>query len=102
MITLAALLLVAAACGQRRFERVIKTDSRYDIVYLDVKCGVFDTRADSLVTKCDYDALSFLKRGGGLRGCRAVQLQEGWHGRDARSAGAEQRDHAGDVSGSSG
>lgn len=62
MIILAALLLVAAACGQRRFERVIKTDLRYDIVYLDGKCGVFDTKADSLVTKCDYDALSFLKR----------------------------------------
>lgn len=62
MIILAALLLVAAACGQRRFKRVIKTDLRYDIVYLDGKCGVFDTKADSLVTKCDYDALSFLKR----------------------------------------
>lgn len=62
MIILAALLLVAAACGQRRFKRVIKTDSRYDIVYLDGKCGVFDTQADSLVTTCDYDSLSFLKR----------------------------------------
>lgn len=62
MIILAALLLVAAACGQRHFERVIKTDSRYDVVYLDGKCGVFDSQADSLVTACDYDSISFLKR----------------------------------------
>ena len=62
MIILTALLLVAAACGQRRLERVIKTGSRYDIVYLDGKCGVFDTQADSLVTTCDYDSISFLMR----------------------------------------
>ena len=61
IIILAALLLIAA-CVQGRFERVTKTGSRYDIVYLDGKCGVFDTQADSLVTTCDYDSLSFLKR----------------------------------------
>ena len=61
IIILAALLLIAA-CVQGRFERVTKTGSRYDVVYIDGKCGVFDSQADSLVTTCDYDSISFLKR----------------------------------------
>ncbi|MBR2015152.1 MAG: hypothetical protein IJ998_07010 [Alistipes sp.] len=32
---------------------------RYNIVYKDNKCGLYDTAADSLVTAVKYDALQF-------------------------------------------
>lgn len=61
IVALAALIL--AGCTQKHFDRVENTPvSRYDIVYDDDRCGVFDTEADSLVTPVEYDSLSFLKR----------------------------------------
>ena len=62
IVALAALLL--AGCTQKRFDRVENTPvSRYDIVYDDDRCGIFDNVADSLVTPLEYESLSFLKRG---------------------------------------
>lgn len=59
----AAAALVLAACAQKRFDRVENTPVfRYDIVYDDDRCGVFDNEADSLVTPIEYDSLSFLRR----------------------------------------
>ena len=59
----AAAALVLAACAQKRFDSVESTPvSRYDIVYDDAMCGVFDNEADSLVTPIEYDSLSFLRR----------------------------------------
>lgn len=59
----AAAALVIAACAQKRFNILESTPvSRYDIVYDDVRCGVFDNEADSLVTPIEYDSLSFLRR----------------------------------------
>lgn len=58
-----AAALVLVSCLHDRFDRVENTPvSRYDIVYDDDMCGVFDNEADSLVTACDYDSISFLKR----------------------------------------
>lgn len=55
--------LVFAGCTHNRFDRVKNTPaSRYDIVYDDDRCGVFDNKADSLVTPVEYDSLSFLRR----------------------------------------
>ena len=59
----AAAALVLAACAQKRFDSVESTPvSRYDIVYDNVRCGVFDNEADSLVTPIEYYTLSFLRR----------------------------------------
>lgn len=56
-------LAVVASCVQNRFERVEKTGMpRYDIVYSDNKCAVFDNQADSLVTPLEYDALNFIRQ----------------------------------------
>ena len=56
-------LAVVVSCAQNRFERVEKTGvSRYDIVYSDDKCAVFDNQADSLVTPLEYDSLYFLRQ----------------------------------------
>ena len=55
--------LVFAGCTHNRFDRVEKTPaSRYDIVYDDDRCGVFDNEADSLVAPIEYRSLSFLRR----------------------------------------
>ena len=55
--------LVFVGCVRDRFDRVENTPvSRYDIVYDDDICGVFDNEADSLVTPIEYDSLSFLRR----------------------------------------
>lgn len=55
--------LVFVGCIHNRFARVVNTPvSRYDIVYDDAMCGVFDNEADSLVTPIEYDSLSFLRR----------------------------------------
>ena len=60
-IFVAALVLVG--CLHDRFDRVENTPvSRYDIVYDDDICGVFDNEADSLVTPIEYDSLAFLRR----------------------------------------
>lgn len=55
--------IVLVGCVHNRFDRVEKTpESRYDIVYDDDMCGVFDNEADSLVTPIEYDSLAFLRR----------------------------------------
>jgi hypothetical protein len=63
LIIVAAAILALAGCAQKRFDRVQNTPvSRYDIVYDDDRCGIFDNEADSLVTPIEYESLSFLKR----------------------------------------
>ena len=63
IFTLALLLVavMAVSCsGMRKFDRVETTSvERYNIVYKDNKCGLYDIQADSLVTALKYDALSF-------------------------------------------
>lgn len=63
LIIVAATVLALTGCLQKRFDDVENTPvSRYDIVYDDGMCGVFDNKADSLVTPVEYDSLSFLRR----------------------------------------
>lgn len=57
------LLLIAvsvASCSRlRKFDSVETTDNeRYNIVYNEGKCGIYDNNADSLVTSIKYDALN--------------------------------------------
>ena len=63
IFTLALLLvaLMAVSCsGMRKFDRVETTSvERYNIVYKDKKCGLYDIQADSLVTAIKYDALRY-------------------------------------------
>ena len=63
IFTLALLLVtvMAVSCsGMRKFDRVEKTSvERYNIVYKDNKCGLYDIQADSLVTAIKYDALKY-------------------------------------------
>lgn len=63
IFTLALLLVMvmAVSCsGMRKFDRVEATSvERYNIVYRDNKCGLYDIQADSLVTAIKYDALRF-------------------------------------------
>ena len=59
-----ALLLVAvmtvSCSGMKKFDRVETTSvERYNIVYRDNKCGLYDIQADSLVTAIKYDALRY-------------------------------------------
>ena len=62
-IVVAVAVIALTGCAQKRFDRVENTPvSRYDIVYDDTKCGVFDNEADSLVTPVEYCSLSFLRR----------------------------------------
>ena len=51
-------VLVTSCSGMRKFDRVETTSvERYNIVYKDNKCGLYDIQADSLVTAIKYDAL---------------------------------------------
>ena len=63
IFTLALLLVavMAVSCsGMRKFDRVETTAvERYNIVYKDNKCGLYDIQADSLVTAIKYDALRY-------------------------------------------
>ena len=53
-------VLVTSCSSMRKFDRVETTlVERYNIVYKDGKCGLYDCQADSLVTALKYDALSF-------------------------------------------
>ena len=46
IIIVASVALLLASCDQKRFDCVENTPvSRYDIVYDDDKCGVFDNEA---------------------------------------------------------
>ena len=52
--------LVVSCSGMRKFDRVETTSiERYNIVYKDNKCGLYDIQADSLVTDIKYDALRY-------------------------------------------
>ena len=63
IFTLALLLvavMVVSCSGMRKFDRVETTSvERYNIVYRDNKCGLYDIQADSLVTAIKYDALRY-------------------------------------------
>ena len=63
IFTLSLLLvavMVVSCSGMRKFDRVETTSvERYNIVYKDNKCGLYDIRADSLVTAIKYDALRY-------------------------------------------
>ena len=53
-------VLVTSCSGMRKFDRVETTSvERYNIVYKDNKCGLYDNQADSLVTAIKYDALRY-------------------------------------------
>ena len=53
-------VLVTSCSGMRKFDRVETTSvERYNIVYKDNKCGLYDIQADSLVTAIKYDALKY-------------------------------------------
>ena len=53
-------VLVTSCSGMRKFDRVDTTSvERYNIVYKDNKCGLYDIKADSLVTAIKYDALRY-------------------------------------------
>ena len=53
-------VLVTSCSGMRKFDRVETTAvERYNIVYKDNKCGLYDIQADSLVTAIKYDALRY-------------------------------------------
>ena len=53
-------VLVTSCSGMRKFDRVDTTSvERYNIVYKDNKCGLYDIQADSLVTAIKYDALRY-------------------------------------------
>lgn len=60
-LSLLLVAVIAVSCsGMRKFDRVEKTSvERYSIVYKDNKCGLYDIRADSLVTAIKYDALKY-------------------------------------------
>lgn len=46
--------------SQIKFDHVEPTENeRYSIVYNDGKCGVYDNKADSLVTAIKYDVLKY-------------------------------------------
>ena len=63
MIFITSVATMLVGCADKKFERVVNTPSqRYDIVYADSKCGVFDNDADSLVTPIEYESLAFLRR----------------------------------------
>ena len=53
--------VMAVSCsGMRMFDRVETTSiERYNIIYKDNKCGLYDIQADSLVTVIKYDALRY-------------------------------------------
>ena len=61
--TLALLLVIGltTACSSlRKFDKVETTVvDRYKIVYQDNKCGLYDIKADNLVTAIKYDALRY-------------------------------------------
>ena len=53
--------VVGVSCSAlRKYDRVETTSvERYNIVYDDGKCGLYDIQADSLVTAIKYDVLKY-------------------------------------------
>lgn len=60
-VTLLLVAVLTTSCARmRKFDRVETTlVERYNIVYKDNKCGLYDIQADSLVTVIKYDALRY-------------------------------------------
>ena len=60
LVLLLVMGLTTACSSLRKFDKVETTMvERYNIVYKDNKCGLYDIQADSLVTAIKYDALRF-------------------------------------------
>ncbi len=60
LVLLLVAVMAVSCSGMRKFDRMEATSAeRYNIVYKDGKCGLYDRQADSLVTAVKYDALSF-------------------------------------------
>ena len=63
IFTLSLLLvavMVVSCSGMRKFDKVETTMvDRYKIVYKNNKCGLYDIKADSLVTAIKYDTLRY-------------------------------------------
>ena len=60
-ISLMLVAVMSVSCsGMRKLDHVETTSvERYNIVYKDNKCGLYDIQADSLVTAIKYDALRY-------------------------------------------
>ena len=59
-VLLLVAVLTTSCARMRKFDRVETTSvERYNIVYKDNKCGLYDIQADSLVTAIKYDALRY-------------------------------------------
>ena len=63
IIALLLVAVMAVSCSSmRKFDRVETTSvERYNIGYKDNKCGLYDIKADSLVTAIKYDALKYAR-----------------------------------------
>lgn len=60
LILLLITVLVVSCTRQRKFDSIETTENeRYNIVYNDGKCGIYDNNADSLVTAIKYDVLKY-------------------------------------------
>ena len=60
LVLLLIAVLVVSCARLRKFDRVETTSvERYNIVYKDNKCGLYDIQADSLVTAIEYDTLRY-------------------------------------------
>ena len=60
IVLLLSIILVTSCSRLRKFDSVEATENgRYNIVYNDGKCGIYDNNADSLVTLIKYDALKY-------------------------------------------
>lgn len=60
LVLLLVAVLITSCARMRKFDRVETTAvERYNIVYKDNKCGLYDIQADSLVTAIKYDALMY-------------------------------------------
>ena len=60
LVLLLAVLVTSCSGIMWKYDRVEKTSvERYNIVYKDNKCGLYDIQADNLVTAIKYDALKY-------------------------------------------
>ena len=60
IIALLIAVLASSCSGRQKCDRIETTPlERYSIVYKDTKCGLYDNKADSLVTAVKYDALKY-------------------------------------------
>lgn len=55
-------VMTVSCSGMRKYDRVEHTSvERYNIVYKDNKCGLYDIQTDSLVAAIKYDALKYAR-----------------------------------------